>query len=252
MYPMFGSWFSSPASVRVAEPVWIKKNNVGSGQQATASILDEHLKSQNYKDALSLLRTYFVQGKKLNKYALRWMKDAADKGYFPIQYELFKYYKQLLGNPQIGLNTAECQDAYELIIKTTVMIHMATHWFKTFKSDVEKTAHCKIINEYVFKELDSFLKALLERYECDQKSLHEKVATWIDDNKDSLKGISPAVIMAAGCQRGDLNFDNVKAGWVSKSDKNSWIKQNEIFLNSAKSTYTSYETLMTGYQFYSE
>lgn len=166
LYPM---WFFGSNKINKEE--WIKRSKTVSiqlasideqqPQKTTADSLDKLIQDDNYPEALSHFNTFLNQHDDQSKYALRWAWDAADRGIFPIQYTLIKYYERCLQEGCAGLSFQEVERLCMLIIKGDFLIRMAV------ASLTEKGYNQQVLPvwRYISKDYYQFLNILIKKYQ---------------------------------------------------------------------------------------
>lgn len=236
IYPMF-SWFSSSQQAQQRQQqVWIKTKAAQESQQPTSAVLDAHIKVERYSEALELFNIFLAQ-KNQTKYALRWAKSVAEKGIFPIQYQLIKYYQRLLHEGIVGLNIDEVNFVCALIIKSNIMMTMACNWFE-YKSNIAMKNKCKVLLAFLNQEYVKLLNNLLCRYSPSCSEIHEQVIAWISKNLYALTRVLPNFLLAMEMSRDALVFSSVHAngsGFVHEvAERIELQKINETFLKALK------------------
>lgn len=236
IYPMF-SWFSSGQQAQQPQPqVWVKTKSAQESQQPTSAVLDAHIKAERYSEALELFNIVLAQ-KNQTKYAIRWAKSVAEKGIFPIQYQLIKYYQRLLLEGIVGLNIEEVNFVCGLIIKSNIMMTMACNWFE-YKSNIAMKNKCKALLAFLNQEYARLLNNLLGRYSPSYSDIHEQVVAWINKNLYSLTRVLPNFLLAMEMSRDALVFSSAHSnasGFVHEAvEKIELQKINETFLKALK------------------
>ncbi len=185
--------------------IWIKKAHIQGEQKSTADQFDQLIQDNNYPEIAKLFSTFTQQRDDQSQYALRWAKDAANRGIFPVQYELLKYYQNRFNESIAGLTTQEVEYLCELIIKGELLIRMAYMWF-SFKGDSAMTLKGFNLWRFMTVEYYQFLTALLEKYKPDYKVIYNNVRNWLEEQNDVLKIISPLWMTTGTIQNGQLIF----------------------------------------------
>lgn len=193
---------------KAPEPVkkrWVKKASVQAEQTATANVLDQLLQDNNYPEVAQLFSTFMKQRDDESQYALRWAQDAANRGVFPVQYELLKYYQNRFNENIAGLSTQEVEYLCELIIKGELLVRMAYRWF-CYKGDSAMTTKGFNLWRSVTVHYNQFLTALLEKYEPDYKVIYNNVNNWLEEQHEVLRIISPLWMTTGIIQNDQLIF----------------------------------------------
>ncbi len=232
-----GSWWGSSSSV-AQKKSWVKKNKADAAHKATAAILDELIAENKYPDAVSLFSAFIQQRDDSSQYALRWAHDAADKGIFPIQYELIKYYKNILDENIAGLSAQEVQYLCELIMKSEFLVRMAYQWFCA-KGDSAMAKHGLSLWQFVSGQYYNFLVALLRKYEPSYQDVYATVSSWITGQHDVLKNISPLWLTTGSIEGNKLIFglpeEAIKSSLYGVKGIKSLHRHNRKFLRANKS-----------------
>lgn len=232
------SWlFSGPAEQQ--KKVWVKKTCAQAEQKATADVLDQLIQENNYPELTQLFSAFIHQHDEQSQYALRWAKDAADRGVFPVQYELFKYYQGRFNENIAGFSTQDVTFLCELIIKGELLVRMSYKWF-CFKGDSAMAKQGLDLWRFVSGHYYQFLTALLEKYEPDYTTVYTNVGNWLVKQYEVLQVISPLWLTTGIIQNGQLVFllpeEAVLGSLYGMHGVDGLHRQNEEFLRTYDKT----------------
>ncbi|MBS1987810.1 hypothetical protein JST56_02345 [Candidatus Dependentiae bacterium] len=219
--------------VEQPKKMWVKRAHVQAEQQATADVLDQLLQEDNYPEVTQLFSTFMQQHDEQSQYALRWAKDAANRGVFPVQYELIKYYHNRFYENVAGLSTQEVEYLCELMMKGEFLVRMSYKWF-CFKCDYAMTKQVLDVWRFVSGQYHQFLITLLGKYEPDYELIYANVQSWLTGQYDTLKVISPLWLTTGTIRDGQLVFgvpeEAVLGSLYGMHGVDGLHKQNEEFL----------------------
>jgi len=236
---MWGGWFGSSRAEKQNQQIWIKTKSAQPNQRATSVVLDEFLQSGKYAQALELYDIFINQHNKQTKYALRWAKGAAHKGYFALQYRLIQYYQKLLHDGVIGLSRQDIDYLYELILKSIVMFQLAGNWFE-FRCDIVMNDHYRAVSRCVYTQYCNLLEKLSEKnYAPPYHEVYLRLTRWIGENRYNLERVSPVFLAMVEANNRDLNFLAITPHFQQLlndlnqvNEKLEIQKQNSLFLKS--------------------
>lgn len=226
------SWIFGKAAEQ-PKKVWTKKAHVQAEQKATADVLDLFIQDNNYPEVTELFSVFMQQHDEQSQYALRWAKDAADRGIFPIQYELLKYYQSRFNENIAGFSIQEVEYLCELIIKGELLVRMSYKWF-CFKGDSAMAKQGLDLWRFVSGHYHQFLTALLGKYEPDYNMVYTNVGNWLVKQYEVLQVISPLWLTTGTIRDGQLVFgvpeEAVLGSLYGMHGIDGLHKQNEEFL----------------------
>lgn len=252
IYPMFG-WFGSAPAQQPQQQVWIKTKAAQANQQATSAVLDTYLKEDKHSSALELFDIFLNQHNEDTKYALRWAKSTADKGYFSIQYRLIKYYQSLLNENIVGFTMQDIEYIYELIMKNSIMLQMAVNWFN-FKNDIAMKKKCSQVIRCVYQEYCDVLDILLPKYTPLFDQIYSNVLSWVTKNKFNLERTYPTFLFMAEVTNAGLKFSpmnsNINEFVSTATEKLKMNEQNGHFLKKSEIQESNSQSWDVFYRFF--
>ena len=191
--PMNNSWFMGPKAPE--EKKWVKRKEQKEGVTPTADVLDGYLKENNFPEAISLFNYFVKKRDDQSQYALRWARDTANKGCFPILHRLIHHYYNHFKQSPSGFTIDDIKEVCALIMKADLLFRLAYQWLIS-KSDPNLAQSGLDCQKTSFTFYADFLKMLIEAYEPPYQEIYQAVQIWINENFKTLREISPIWIIS--------------------------------------------------------